>query len=73
MIKMIICFIILEILFVLYGIWIIRNIRKRKLLKYPYRCTQPDNARKNGCDYLGFNSECLMPYSGCNLQGDKEL
>ena len=69
---MIICLIIVVISISLYGIWIFRNLMKKET-KYLYRCTQPDNAKKNKCDYLGFDNKCLMPYSGCNLQGDKKI
>jgi hypothetical protein len=41
--------------------------------KYPYYyCTQPQTALGNHCNYLGaFDCQCLCPYEGCNLQGNK--
>lgn len=57
---------------IVYGIWMIYNIKSQKETKYKYRCTQPDSARNNNCGYLGFDGKCLMPYEGCNHQRIKD-
>ncbi len=53
---------------IVYGIWMIYNIKTQKETKYKYRCTQPDAGRNNKCGYLGVDGKCLMPYQGCNHQ-----
>ena len=69
MINAVICLIITIGLIIIYGIWMIHYFKQET--KYTYYCTQPKNARKNECKYLGFNNDCLCPYDGCNLQGNK--
>ena len=64
----IVCLSIILVLIIVYGIWMLYNIKTQKETEYPYRCTQPEIARGNGCGYLGFDGKCLMPYDGCNLQ-----
>ena len=70
MIIAIICLIIILVLIISYGVWMIYHLKQET--KYPYYCTQPENARKNECHYLGFDSDCLCPYDGCNLQRNKD-
>ena len=66
----IVCLSVILILVVLYGAWMIHNIRNQET-KYPYICSQPKNASRNGCNYLEVSGRCLCPYKGCNLQTRK--
>lgn len=58
--------------FVLWRVDWCKLYSKKRKYKYQYYCTQPNLAEKNGCQYgPTFDSDCLMPYKGCNHQKDK--
>lgn len=57
--------------FVLWQVSWCKLYSKKRKYKYPYYCRQPHLAEENGCGYLGYDNNCLMPYKGCLHQDDK--